>query len=331
VLVDRDKRWELYRVLGEPVRLRLLALAAAEELSVGELSELLNENQSNVSRHLAALRKLGLLSERRQATRVLVKLREAVAQDAVVSDALRAGKVLCEDEGVFERLPELIQHRDSAAREFFRRSAAADLQAVPSELPAYLSAISWLLPERALAIEVGTGDGRLLEVIAPLFERVVAIDREQTQLDRAAKRLERRGHAHVRLVRADLADEAGLRELPELGRADVVFASRVVHHAPRPSDAFRALRALARPGGSVLVLDYAAHDDESMREQQADLWLGFSADELLEFARTAGLEGAAVRALPREFHPDGPDAHLTWHVLVARRPEAPHAAGSHAD
>jgi ArsR family transcriptional regulator len=91
---DRDKRWELYRVLGEPVRLRLLALASAEELSVGELSELLDENQSNVSRHLAALRKLGLLRERRQATRVLVRLHEEAVDDAVVSDALRSGRAL---------------------------------------------------------------------------------------------------------------------------------------------------------------------------------------------------------------------------------------------
>lgn len=326
MLIDRDKRWELYRVLGEPVRLRLLALAAVEELSVGELSELLNENQSNVSRHLAALRKLGLLSERRQATRVLVRLSEQVSDDAVVSDALRAGRALCEEEGVYDRLPALIQHRDLAAREFFRRGGAGaageEGSAWPSELPAYLAAISWLLPHRRLAIEVGTGDGRLLEVLAPLFERVVAIDRERAQLDRAAKRLEVRKHAHVRLVQADLADDASLHDLPEVGQADVVFASRVVHHAPRPSDAVRALARLARPGGSVLVLDYAAHEDETLREHQADLWLGFSAQELTGFARSAGLVEAAVHPLPREFHPAGPDAHLTWHVLVARAPQA---------
>lgn len=328
--VDADKRWELYRVLGEPVRLRLLALVSVEELSVGELGDLLGESQSNVSRHLAALRKLGLLRERRQATRVLVRLRSEATADAVVADALRAGRELCEGEGVFERLPLLIQHRDSAAREFFSRGpGGSDTGAVPLELPAYLAAISWLLPQRGLAIEVGTGDGRLLEVLAPLFERVVAIDREQAQLDRAAKRLAMRGHEHVRLVRAELADEVGLADLPERGRADVVFASRVVHHTPRPSDALRVLASLARPSGSVLVLDYDAHEDESMREQQADLWLGFTAGELLGFARDAGLTQAAVHPLPKEFHPAGPDAHLTWHVLVARRPDEAARAEEH--
>lgn len=321
-LVESDKRWELYRVLGEPVRLRLLALGAAEELSVGELSELLSENQSNVSRHLAALRKLGLLQERRQGTRVLVRLRPEVTADAVVSDALQAGRALCSAEGVFERLPALIQHRDSAAREFFRRGSNAEDDAPPAELPAYLSAISWLLPRRELAVEVGTGGGRLLEVIAPLFDRVVAIDREQAQLDRAAQRMAARGHKHVELLCAELSSEAGVRDLPVLGRADVVFASRVVHHAPRPTDAVRALAALAKPGGSLLILDYDAHEDEHMREEQADLWLGFSAAELLGFAAEAGLVRAAVHHLPQAFHPVGPDAHLTWHVLLAQKPES---------
>jgi ArsR family transcriptional regulator len=329
VPIENDKRWELYRVLGEPVRLRLLALGAQEELSVGELSELLGENQSNVSRHLTALRKLGLLRERRQGTRVLVRVRDEVVADAVISDALQAGRALCNAEGVFERLPALIQHRDLPAREFFRRAGdeeAARADTLPAELPAYLRAISWLLPRRSLAIEVGTGDGRLLEVLAPLFDRVVAIDREQVQLARAAQRLAARGHRRVELVHADLSDEARLQALPVLGKADVVFASRVVHHAPRPSAAFRAFAALARPGGKILVLDYDVHEDERMREEQADLWLGFSATELCGFAQEAGLVHADVHVLPREFHPAGPDAHLTWHVLVAERPlgdEAP--------
>jgi DNA-binding transcriptional ArsR family regulator/2-polyprenyl-3-methyl-5-hydroxy-6-metoxy-1,4-benzoquinol methylase len=320
-LVESDKRWELYRVLGEPVRLRLLALVAAEELAVGELGELVAESQPNVSRHLAALRKLGLLRERRQGTRLFVRLHEQVASDAVVRDALDAGRTLCTNEGVFAKLPALIKQRDSAAREFFGRAARAGEQAtsLPAELPVYLAAVSWLLPRRELAIEVGTGDGRLIEVLAPMFKRVVAIDREQAQLERAAERLAQRGHRNVKLTCADLSDTATMQSSPELGQADVVFASRVIHHAPRPQDAVAALAALARPGGAVLVLDYAPHEDESMREEQADLWLGFSAQELLGYAEAAGLRAAAVHNLPKEFHPGGPDAHLTWHVLVAHR------------
>jgi DNA-binding transcriptional ArsR family regulator/SAM-dependent methyltransferase len=323
-LIESDKRWELYRVLSEPMRLRLLALVAAEELSIGELGELLREGQPNVSRHLSALRRLGVLRERRSGTRVFVRLRAELAEDAVLRDALRAGTALCESEGVLTRVPEIVRQRDLPAREFFGANAhaAGDQIALPAELPAYLAALSWLMPRRELAIEVGTGDGRLLEVLAPMFRRVLAIDREQLQLERAQERLVQRGHRNVELSSADLSEPAALRALPGAGDADVVFASRVLHHAPRPAEALRALAELVRPGGTLLVLDYAPHEDETMREEQADLWLGFSREELIDYAQQADLRDAAVQPLPNVFHPGGPDAHLTWQVLVARRAEA---------
>lgn len=322
--IESDKRWELYRVLSEPMRLRLLALVAAEELSVGELGELLREGQPNVSRHLSALRRLGVLRERRSGTRVFVKLGDEFAEDAVLRDALSAGTALCEGEGVLARVPEIVQQRDAPAREFFgaHGRTLGDQIELPAELPAYLAALSWLMPRRRLAIEVGTGDGRLLEVLAPMFDRVMAIDREQTQLARAAERLVQRGHRNVELTQADLSSPDALRALPGAGDADVVFASRVVHHAPRPADALRTLAALVRPGGTLLVLDYAPHEDEKMREEQADLWLGFAKEELIAYAQQAGLLDASVQPLPDVFHPGGPDAHLTWQVLVARRAEA---------
>src|ERR1700754_1956520 len=92
-------RWELYRVLAEPMRLRLLALAAEEELAIGELTVLLGESQPNVSRHVAPLKQASLLLMRRQGTRAFVRIAEAAAADPVVADALASGRSLCEADG----------------------------------------------------------------------------------------------------------------------------------------------------------------------------------------------------------------------------------------
>src|SRR5512141_675381 len=89
-------RWELYRVLAEPVRLRLLALTAEEELAIGELADLLGESQPNVSRHVTPLKQAGLVAVRKQGTRALVGLRDEVRGDAVVADALASGRALCQ-------------------------------------------------------------------------------------------------------------------------------------------------------------------------------------------------------------------------------------------
>lgn len=325
VTQDADKRWELYKVLGEPQRLRLLALAGSEELSIGELGDLLGDSQPNVSRHVAALRKLGLLAERKQGTRVFVRVGERASSDPVVRDALASGRQLCEADGALGRVQEIIRRRELASREFFAKAVEqrgpVDQASFPAELPAYLAVLAPLIGRRRLAIEIGTGDGRLLEALAPVFDKVLAVDREQAQLDRAAERLARRGHDNVQLLRGDLGDPQLAAAAASLGGADAVFASRVLHHAPRPADAVRELAALVRPGGQLLILDYLAHDDETMRDEQADLWLGFGDGELHGLAAAAGLEPAPIVELPAAFHPAGPDAHLTWQLLAARRPQ----------
>ena len=180
-------RWELYRLLGEPVRLRLLALAAEEELAIGELAELLREGQPNVSRHVAPLKKAGLLVVRKHGTRVLVRLSESAERDPVVQDGVRAGRGLCEADGSLVRVAEVIAQRDESAREFFGEARRAlDPAELPGELPAYLTALAPLIARRELAVDAGTGAGVVLDVLAPVFELVIAIDRERVQLELAS-------------------------------------------------------------------------------------------------------------------------------------------------
>src|SRR5436853_7160492 len=116
---SQKKRWELYRLLSEPVRLQLLALAAEEELAIGELAELLGESQPNVSRHAAPLKQAGLLAVRKQGTRALVRLDDGAGEDPVVRDALESGRALCEEDGSLARIGDVLRARDAVAREFF--------------------------------------------------------------------------------------------------------------------------------------------------------------------------------------------------------------------
>ena len=187
------------------------------------------------------------------------------------------------------------------------------------EWPAYVTALRTLLPKRGLAIDIGTGDGALVELLAPLFDRVLAVDRSAEQLKAASRRLSARSYGHVELVHADYDDPAVAARVAELGGADAVLAVRLLHHAPRPQGAMALLASLARPGGHVILIDYRSHEDEQMRERQADLWLGFEPGELIEFASSAGLIEPEVFAIPAARYGPGPDAHLQWQVLAARR------------
>ncbi len=325
--LSTSPRWELYRVIAEPLRLRLLALSAEEELSIGEMAEVLGEGQPNVSRHAAALRQAGLLADRREGTRTLVRLAPGSASDPVVADALGSGRALCEADGSLARMAKVLQAREAAAHEFFARPAKGRVDALPAEMGAYLAALAPLLPRRELALDAGTGDGRLLEVLAPVYARVVGIDRSEPQLALARERIAARGYDNVALLKGEL-DAKDLRKAVGAG-ADAVFASRVLHHAPQPSKVVAQLASLCAPGGALVVLDYVRHDDESMREQ-ADAWLGFEPAELRRFARSAGLDDVHVTKIPAPLCGDGPDRHLPWQVMIAKKKKQASNAGKAA-
>jgi ArsR family transcriptional regulator len=327
-------RWELYRLLADPIRPRLLALAAHEELAIGELAELLRESQPKISRHAAALREAGLLAARKQGTWTLLRLAPHADDDAVVNDAVESGMFACEVDGTMARIDQVLRARDEATREFFAREGRPLKAGPPDELAAYLAALAPLLPHRNLAVDAGTGDGSLLEVLAPVFHRVIALDRSSAQLELAAARVRRRGFMNVDLIQCELGDTKVEELCEQRGGADAVFATRVLHHAGTPEIALSALVRLARSypasyltesrGGAVCIVDYETHDDQNLREQQADVWLGFEPDSLKRMAESAGLIDIHRRGLHPSWQGEGPDRHLPWQILVGwRRPKAP--------
>lgn len=316
----QDERWQLYRLLGEPVRLRLLALAAIEELAIGELAELLGESQPNVSRHSAPLRQAGLLAERRDGSRLFVRVPVEARVDPVVSDALGAGARLCGDDGSLGRVADIVRARDAHTREFFSRPARGEPLDLAPELPAVLYALhrsGALTGGRAL--DAGSGAGALLDVLAPLFDDVIAVDRSSVQLERARQRVDARGYQHVRLV-ADEIDGPWARAAAEPG-VETCVCVRMLHHAPLPRETVAALARLLAPGGRLVLVDYQRHDDQRLAEQQADVWLGFEPSELAAFAAAAGLEAIAGFEVPRRHVGAAFDGHLGWQVLTARRPD----------
>jgi ArsR family transcriptional regulator len=325
-----DGRWHLYRLLADPVRLRLLALSAETELSVGEIAEVLEQTQPNVSRHAAPLRQGGLLADRRDGTRTFLRLTPRAAQDPVVADAIAEGRRLCAGDGSLSRLRDVVRARDARTREFF--AAPGEAEPESGDLSAYLYALGALLPRAGLAVDAGTGDGTALEAIAPLFERVVAVDRSDAQLEGARRRAAARQYTHVDFVCGEV-DGPEVRRAIGAG-ADIVVAGRMLHHAPVPEKMMAALAGLLVPGGRLLVVDYASHTDEGMREAQADVWMGFEPKQLVGFARDAGLTGARVVPIPSGFWPEprrGRVDRVPWLALLAHKAVAPVEGGRRAN
>lgn len=290
-------RADLFRVLGDEDRLRLLALCAEEELTVGELANLLGESQPQVTKKSQPLRELGLLTTRRDGTRTL--LRSHVDRDAVVEAALDEGRVLCGKDGSLSRVASVVAQREEMSRRFFAEAPAETTPFVESELLQWLPVFGALLPGRSLAVDLGTGEGTLLPLLSPLYERVVAVDRSPARLARASARLAQWGLANVRLREGDVEDSQLVEDLG--ARADLVVMARVLHHAARPAEQIAAAARLLKPGGHLAVVDYLPHDDEAMRDQ-GDVWLGFPPAKLRGWLE-ASLANVSVNPLPNGSHP----------------------------
>ena len=293
--------------------MRLLALCAEDELTVGELATLLGESQPQISKKSQPLREAGLLSARRDGSRTLLKT-TVPDGDGLVEVAVLEGRALCARDGSLARIARIVAQREELSRRYFdelrgdepRGDLAADRGATgagvaAAELLAWLPILRPLLPGRALAVDLGTGEGTLLPLLSPLYDRVVAVDRSPARLARCAARIATWGLPNVRLREGDVEDAGLAEDIAQRGGADLVVMARVLHHAARPQDAIIAATRLLRAGGHLALVDYLPHDDEAMREQ-GDVWLGFEPAKLRGWLDATLLEPITVAPFVTSAH-----------------------------
>jgi SAM-dependent methyltransferase len=297
-------RADLFRLLGDEDRLRLLALCAEEELTVGELASLLGESQPQVTKKSQPLREVGLLAERRDGTRTLLKA--DAPGDVVVDAAITEGRRLCAKDGSLAKVARVVAQREELSKKLFDESGAAiqplTSSAIDATVADWLAIFAPLLPGRALAIDAGTGEGTLLPLLSPLYERVVAVDRSAARLARCAERLAQLGLANVRLREGSIEDAALAEEVRDRGGADLVVMARVLHHVGRPQDVVASATQLLRAGGHLALIDFLPHDDEALREQ-GHVWLGFEPEKLRGWLVSARLQPLVVEPLPHSHQP----------------------------
>ena len=289
-------RADLFRLLGDEDRLRLLALCAEEELTVGELATLLGESQPQVTKKTQPLRDAGLLASRKDGTRTLLK--SHVDTEPVLDAALEEGRRLCSKDGSLAKVARVVAQREELSKKLFD-AAPGEIAplAADQQLLAWAPLIAPLLPGRALAVDVGTGEGTLLPLLSALFDKVVAIDRSAARLAQCAARIADWGLPNIRLREGGIDDSAIAEELHS--RADLIVMARLLVHASRPQELFTQAARLLKPGGHLAVIDYLPHDDESLREQ-GHVWLGFESQKLRTWLEQARLHPISVHPFPTQ-------------------------------
>jgi ArsR family transcriptional regulator len=286
------------RGAGEGTRLRLLALLNEGEHTVKDLTEILGQSQPRVSRHLKLLADVGLVSRNAEGAWAYYGLSKSgeAAELArwLLSRLDPADPEIARDRS---RLEWVRAAQDKAAAQYFAK-VAADWDAL-RRLHAPESAVEAAILDAVgarkvdLMLDLGTGTGRMLELLAGSYRRAVGIDSSREMLAVARARIAAAGIAHAQLRLGDIADLD-----PALGRADLIVIHQVLHYFDDPGRLLAQVRRSLRPGGELLVVDFAPHELEFLRTDHAHRRLGLSDAQMQGWARAADLGVQATETIP---------------------------------
>ena len=278
-----------FQALADLTRLRILALLRRMELSVGELAQVLGQSQPRVSRHLKILADAGVLERRKEGSWVFLTLTDSPHLEPIF--ALLDCWVDLATRSLFAadaaRTETIRSDRAEAANRYFAGHARVwdqirSLHVAESEVE---RAIDRSLGRRPLGrlVDIGTGTGRMIELFGPRAAHAIGIDRSSEMLRLARVKLESAGIASS-------LRQGDMYALPlDDETADSIIIHQVLHYAHSPAAAIGEAARVLAPGGTLLVVDFAAHEREELRERDAHVRLGFDDEVMAAWFSAAGL------------------------------------------
>jgi len=305
---------DVLRAAGEPTRLRILALLEREELAVLELCRVLDQSQPRVSRHLKLLAEAGLVERFPDGAWVFYRLTGSGRQREVIGEVLT--RINPDDPGLARdrrKLRDVQAERAEAAQAYFAENAAQwdrirSLYVSDADVEASILKAAGRGRFRRL-VDLGSGTGRMLTLLAPQADQAIGLDLSQQMLNIARRNVAEAGLGGVELRHGDILDT----RLPDHA-ADLVVVHQVLHYLGDPAAAVKEAGRIVAPDGKLIIVDFAPHKHEFLREQHQHRRLGFSDEEMGRWLAEAELPHADLVALPPH-QAEG----LTVKIWAARR------------
>ena len=292
-----DQSVNLLRAAGESTRLRLLALLSETDLTVSDLIEILGQSQPRISRHLKLLTEAGLLERYQEGAWAYFRLVDQGTGSGLVHSIIQQFDPTDKDiERDTERLKMIRKKRAAQASEYFSSNAGDwdKIRSLHIDEASVETAMLEMVGETRIntMLDLGTGTGRILELFSGIFEKGVGIDASRDMLSVARSRLDEVNLSRVQTRQGDLY----ILPTPT-SSFDLVTIHQVLHYLEDPLGAIKEAAKALVPGGRLLIVDFAPHELDFLREDHAHLRLGFSEEHMNDWLSEAGLKLRLVKHL----------------------------------
>ncbi|MEC7357248.1 MAG: metalloregulator ArsR/SmtB family transcription factor [Verrucomicrobiota bacterium] len=289
------------KLLADPTRVRILRILRKEKLSVAEIQNVLGMGQSRISSHLSQLKSSGLLKDERFGKNIFYEIidpneveREALNRIFAVIDS--ASKEIPECFEDSEALKLALEKRSDKARAYFDELAGNFGQKyVPGRSWKSLAEMLLQIMDPGIVADLGSGEGTLTQLLAQRATKVIVIDSSNKMISYASKISQENGYDNIEYRLGDI-------ESPPIddNTVNLTILSQALHHTTKPQIAIDEAFRITAPGGRVVILDLLRHDFEQAHELYADVWLGFTEIELIEYLKNAGFISIQTAIVDKE-------------------------------
>lgn len=307
--------WETLKLLSDPTRLRMVNLLLRDELSVAELQNILDMGQSRISSHLGQLRQGNLVLDRKDGKKTFYRLnpgtsREVKALVRSACDSIADTEVIQQDAQNLNRI--LTQRRQVQEQYFNTVAGKLGKNYCPGRSwEAIGRSLVYLVPDLDI-VDLGAGEGLISLLLSKNARKVCCVDASAKMVQIGTEHARKNGVENLSYIQGDI-EAVPLQDQT----FDLAVLSQALHHAQKPEVALQEAFRILRPGGKILIIDLKQHPFEKARDLYADIWLGFSENNLYLLLQDTGFQKIEVNVAAREEM----EPHFETIIAVGYRPE----------
>ncbi|WP_250657008.1 ArsR/SmtB family transcription factor [Alkalimarinus coralli] len=285
----------ILKASGDPLRLEILRVLQRDTFGVMELCNIFDCRQSGMSHHLKVLHKAGLVETQREGNSIFY--RRPIKQDGEINDELIHSLFGIIDQtavapATVDSINLIKGQRAEQSQAFFSKHADKfkEQQELIASFEQYALPVAELIDAHdfstsSTAMEIGPGEGAFLNQLSTRFSQVYAVDNSEGMLNKAKAHAESHQLSNIEFVLGESS-----KALQQNISVDAIVLNMVLHHIPSPADIFADCAKLLNKNGIMLISDLSHHDQNWVKENCGDLWLGFESEELSVWARNSGMD-----------------------------------------